>query len=110
MKKGEEVRTALKVFKGALLQHLIDEEGHFYTYMKYLIRAEKRSNTVLKGFKEEMTGIRKAIFAFIDKSLELDAQYDAEFLDNLNVIGAALVKRIEAEERDLYTLFRPAES
>ena len=63
----------------------------------------------MRGFRSEMNAIARAVANFIKtyRRLGVDQATLADFLVELRQVGLLLLKRIEREEKELYTLYRP---
>ena len=95
----------LRKFQETLTSHLLSENVRFYTYMKYLLKSDSEKSELLGTFQSEMTQIGKVVFAHLNKYSQPNSVYDRAFKTEFDEIGAALVRRIEAEESRLYPLY-----
>lgn len=103
-----EIPDALAAFKEAFDVHILNENLHFYCYI------EERSKTLqqrelIKSFRGEMNAIARGVINFVKiwRASGVSAATGPQFLIELGQVGTLLVRRIEREEKDLYTLYQP---
>ncbi len=105
MNKAEDIRFLLAQLTGILKPHLASEDHILYP----ALMASKDAYTAqtAKSFWEEIGPITQAVIAFLELwrrpgQIEKDP---AKFKSESDAIFAALKKRIDAEEKELYPLF-----
>lgn len=106
------VAAALSQFSSTLNGHLLQESIKLYIYLQRNLRNDDESKASIARFRKEMGGIAKAVLDFVDKYQSITvwtATNLQEFRADLANIGPVLVKRIESEEADLYSLYLPVE-
>lgn len=101
--------AALAAFKSTFDLHILHENLHLYCYVEEKATARPDDQDVIRAFRSEMNAIARAVVNFVKKyrSEGVSAQSAPEFLVELRQVGALLLKRIEREEKELYTLYRP---
>ena len=101
--------AALAAFKSKFDLHVLNENLHLYCYVEEKATARPDDQDMIRGFRSEMNAIARAVVNFVKKyrSEGVDAQTAPEFLVEARQVGALLLKRIEREEKELYTLYRP---
>jgi hypothetical protein len=109
--KGELVAIpmALAGFKNKFDLHLLNENLQFYCHLEQ--RSARRPSDLarIKEFRTEMNTIARVVVNFV-KKYRLEGVSPAgvqAFLNELRAVGAALMQRIEREEKDLYPLYAP---
>lgn len=102
------LRNKMTDFKNMLNSHLLVENMHFYAYVSSLYAEDEENATTIHEFRREMGGISRVVKDFLKKYENIDnlAELPA-FQTNLTAIGEALVKRVQREEKDLYSLYLP---
>ena len=101
--------AALAGFKSRFDLHILNENLHFYCFVEERSTSRPEDQDMIRGFRSEMNAIARAVVNFVKKyrSEGVSAESAPEFLVELRQIGALLLNRIEREEKDLYTLYRP---
>lgn len=98
----------LDEFGQDLHKHLLKENVRFYIYLKSNLSGD--SLAVMQAFAREMQQIGRAVTDFLYKYTHIE-QWDNSswpaFEKELAGIGTVLVKRIQSEENELYTLYLP---
>ena len=100
----------LELFKQKFLDHIMDENFHLYLYLRQILKPDDESHELMRIYQKEMAEIRRDVLRFVDAHLGNDAEYGADFHSQLLSVGAALKRRIDAEEDKLYPLYRSSES
>lgn len=100
----------LNKFKGDLKAHLNAENIKFYGYLEQSLKDQSEEFASLRRFRKEMHSIERTVIKFLDHWIEngINTQTHNEFKEQYEAIGSALVKRIESEEKELYTLYSRA--
>lgn len=100
---------ALAGFKNKFDVHVLHENLQFYCYLEQRLARDADTLTLIKDFRSEMNAIARGVVNFVKKYRTVGVQpgNGAEFLAELRSVGALLVQRVEREEKDLYTLYRP---
>lgn len=99
---GAELRAALVEFSGKLSVHLAGEDRSVYPAL--MASPDAGVATMAKRFADEMGGLGQAFKAFMARYATgalIDAQY-ATFVSDYDGIVAAVTKRVQAEEKELY--------
>lgn len=103
------VRSTLTEFKNLFHSHILLENVKLYIYLKHVFAADEDSSAIAMEMRKEMGSIGKVVNQFIQKytaPVWTDVM-KISFADELEIIGAALVDRINMEEESLYTLYYP---
>ena len=97
----------LSKFKEDLAAHLEAENIKFYGYLEQSLKNQTEQFASLRRFRKEMRTIERTVLKFLDQWIEdgVNASSADEFKAQYDAIGAALVKRIESEEAELYTMY-----
>lgn len=104
-----ELPAALAAFKSRFDLHTLNENLNLYGYVEGKVAGRAEDQELVRGFRSEMNTIARAVVNFIKKHRSTgvdDASVD-DFLVELRQVGLLLIKRVEREEKDLYTLYRP---
>jgi regulator of sigma D len=103
------IPMALAGFKNKLDVHLLHENLQFYCYLEQRLARRADSLALIKEFRGEMNAIARAVVNFVKKyrAEGVSAANSQAFLAELREMGALLAQRVEREEKDLYTLYRP---
>lgn len=97
----------LAQFKQDFKAHLDAENIKFYGYLEQGLKEQSQAFLSLRQFRKEMRVIERTVIKFIDHwmDFEVNRASAAEFRAEYEAIGAALVQRIEREEKELYTMY-----
>lgn len=100
---------ALTEFKTTLESHLLSENVRFYAYVEQQMKGDRENAMLIKSFRTEMNDIARQVVRFVRKWREsgVDQATVTDFLNEYRSVGQVLQRRMEAEERDLYTLYMP---
>ena len=103
-----EIQKILHEFKLALQTHLAVENVRFYVYVQQIYANDVDTSDFISGLRTEMNGIARVVMKFTEKhgAVPLTHATVANFLAELDEIGAVLVKRVQLEESRLYSLYR----
>jgi hypothetical protein len=103
------IPATLAAFKSKFDLHVLNENLHFYCYVEEKATERPDDQDMIRGFRSEMNAIARAVVNFVKKyrSEGVRGETAPDFLVELRQVGALLLKRIEREERELYTLYRP---
>ena len=82
-------------------------EDFYYGYLEQRLKDQSQEFMSLRHFRKEMRSIERTVIKFLDHWIEYGIKADnlTTFKTEYNAIGAALIKRIESEEKELYTLY-----
>lgn len=99
---------ALAEFKEAFDLHILHENLHFYCYLEEHSK-DLQQRELIKSFRGEMNAIARGVVNFVKtwRGSGVSARTGQQFLTELRQVGLLLVRRIEREEQDLYTLYQP---
>ena len=88
------------------LNHLMDEDVTFFELFKKADDSEtdKQIMASIKEFRSTFIDTKKALIHFFIHYTDKSTVLDANFKEQLDGIIAALVQRIEFEEKNLYTM------
>ncbi|QGX41551.1 hemerythrin domain-containing protein [Permianibacter aggregans] len=100
-------KAKLSAFKTDFQGHIIKENVKFYVYLEQSLAGDETNLELMRDFRREMNTISRAVVNFCNRYAEdsMDATGIANFQRESNDIAQALLRRIEREERDLYTLY-----
>lgn len=103
------IPLALAGFKNKLDVHLLHENLQFYCYLEQRLSRQADSLALIKEFRAEMNAIARAVVNFVKKyrAEGVGVANHPAFMAELREMGALLARRVEREEKDLYTLYRP---
>ena len=107
LKEFQLIPVQLVKFKEDLKAHLDTENIKFYGYLEQNLKDQTQQFTELRRFRKEMRSIERTVIKFLDHWIEfgVNRQSAKSFKAEYDVIGAALIKRIESEEKELYTMY-----
>lgn len=109
--KGElaAIPMALAGFKNKFDLHILNENLQFYCHLEHSLARRPGDLARIKEFRTEMNAIARAVVNVVKKyRLEgVRPETVPAFLAELRAVGAALMQRIEREEKDLYPLYAP---
>lgn len=85
------------------------ENVKFYAYLEQSMRHDTHSLSVVREFRRDMNDIANAVISFCKKyeRPEFTRESKESFKKGYQGIGQALVRRVQLEERDLYSLYAP---
>lgn len=97
----------LNEFKALFQSHLLKENIKFYAYLEQSMHADSHSVGVVREFRRDMNEIANAVISFCKKYSrpEFTRLASDSFRKEYQAIGQALVRRVQLEERDLYSLY-----
>lgn len=100
---------ALAAFKAKFDVHVLNENLHFYCYLEHTLGRNPADLQLIQDFRTEMNTIARGVVNFVKKYRVAGVrQANArDFLTELRAVGALLAQRIQREEHDLHTLYRP---
>lgn len=99
------IRRLLRQFKNLLTGHLLRENVSLYAYLKYNLSDDPINLELMQSMQREMGEIGRVVFRFLKKATDQSARYNEAFKKDFDDIGAALVTRIQNEERVLYPIY-----
>lgn len=110
--KAGDYTGALEVltrFKTTLESHLLSENVRFYAYVEQQMKGDRENAMLIKSFRTEMNDIARKVVRFVRKWREngINPATVTDFLNEYREIGRILQRRMEAEEKDLYSLYMP---
>ena len=85
--------------------HILKEDKQLYAHLLHKFTFVERKYNFVKEKQEEMQGITAFIEDFAQKYSTIEAVESEEFKNDLETLGAALVKRVEFEEKELYSYY-----
>ena len=95
-------------FKEEFNRHLAQENVKFYAYCEQNFAESSHEYNTIKSYRKEMNLIAYSVIKFLKNwsaVQPLDAISADEFLEEYHEIASALARRIEDEERELYSLY-----
>jgi methionine salvage enolase-phosphatase E1 len=94
-------------FKALFQSHLLKENVKFYAYLEQSMKHDPHSLSVVREFRRDMNDIANAVIGFCKKyeRPEFTKAAQESFKKEYQDIGQALVRRVQLEERDLYSLY-----
>lgn len=106
-KEFQVIPEQLSTFKLDFKAHLDVENIKFYGFLEQRLKGHNELFASLRRFRKEMRSIERTVIKFLDYWMDfgVDRASAATFKAEYNAIGAALVKRIESEEKELYTMY-----
>ena len=98
----------LQGFKSAFNKHLSEENIKFYGYLEKLLKDDSEEHKKMRAFRREMNAIANQVNKFLNTWIDfgIDSKTADQFREELSSIGAALVKRVENEEENLYPIYK----
>ena len=100
----KKARKHLDKLQGLALNHLMDEDVTFYELCKNAKSKDERILCAMKEFRRSFTDTKRVLFHFFIFYTNPSNDLDSLFRQKLDAIIGALVKRIEFEENNLYSL------
>lgn len=111
-KEWAESKGSVATFAANLERHLVIESIRFYKYVEFELQDDKEAISIITEFKSEMEAIGEVLKGFLDKyeannrNKPWDSERKKSIAFDLQGIGAALVSRVQREEKTLYPLYR----
>ncbi|BFM12371.1 hypothetical protein R50072_25240 [Simiduia litorea] len=95
-------------FKSLFQGHLLKENVRFYVYLEQSLGGDKHTLAVVKEFRSDMNDIANAVIGFCKRygKGQFTAAMELQFKKDYTAIGEALTRRVQSEERDLYSLYQ----
>ena len=102
------ITDQLNHFKEDFIAHLESENIKFYGFLEQRLKDQSQEFASLRSFRKEMRTIERTVIKFLDHWIEhqINADRVEDFQTQYEAISAALVKRIESEEKELYTMYK----
>lgn len=102
------ISDQLHHFKENFVAHLESENIKFYGFLEQRLKDQSQEFASLRRFRKEMRTIERTVIKFLDYWIEhrISTAVADEFKLQYQTIGAALIKRIESEEKELYTMYQ----
>lgn len=99
----------LSQFKHDLQLHLAAENVRFYVYVQQHVAQGTETAEFIARVRREMNDIARDVMKFIDANMAEPPTNATvvKFGAELEQIGAVLVRRVEKEESQLYSLYQP---
>lgn len=103
-----EIPAAIAELKEKFDGHVLHENLHFYGYIQDKARS-LQERELIKNFRSEMNPVGHAVVAFVKRYLAsgVTSLNSQAFRAELHQVGLLLARRIEREEKELYTLYQP---
>ena len=100
----------LSEFKSLFQGHLLKENVRFYVYLEQSLGKDKHTLAVVKEFRSDMNDIANAVIGFCKRYSKgsFTPAMEAQFKKDYTAVGEALTRRVQSEERDLYSLYQPS--
>ena len=98
-----EVRKDLIALREIAVEHLMREDIELFRLVHKGENVEAKTGKLISEFTETFRDTKSALLAFLRKYTQENADLDDKFFDNFNEIVAVLAKRIDFEEKNLYT-------
>lgn len=100
----------LAEFKSLFQGHLLKENVRFYVYLEQSLGKDNHTLAVVKEFRTDMNDIANAVIGFCKRYSKgaFTAAMEAQFKKDYTAVGEALTRRVQSEERDLYSLYQPS--
>lgn len=95
-------------FKSLFQGHLLKENVRFYVYLEQSLGNDKHTLAVVKEFRSDMNDIANAVIGFCKRygKSQFTPAMELQFKKDYTAIGEALTRRVQSEERDLYSLYQ----
>lgn len=109
-KNYAKVARYLSEFKSLFQGHLLKENVRFYVYLEQTLGKDKHTLAVVKEFRTDMNDIATTVISFCKRYSKtswtptMELQFKKEYM----LVGEALTRRVQSEERDLYSLYQPS--
>ena len=98
------LRSKLEELKKVALIHLMTEDVEFYRLIKDSKRSTDEISSLIEEFDHSFAAIKIALIDFLDTYTAEDAIYNSNFINQFKEIVNVLGKRIEFEEKNLYSV------
>lgn len=108
-----QVTQMLNEYGVLLRNHLLKENMRLYIYLQQRVADDEVNTRLVRSFRKEMDGMAKTALNFLEKYKaieQLPANQQAEFIIELEGIGAVVQERMHREENLLYPLYSPSYS
>jgi len=103
--KYEKIPALLQKFHYQYRMHIIYEDNYFYTYLKNRYHDDPKILKFITQKQAEMHEISNVIAGFVERFSHIKEVEKDAFKKELDKLAKALTKRIEFEEKELYTLY-----
>lgn len=105
---AREARSLLVTFKARLKAHIVAENARFYDYLEQVSAGDPATLRLLRGYRREMAGIARDVLAFVHRyqATGIDPAHRVQFLAEHAATSKRLAHRLDAEEDNLYRLYR----
>jgi len=99
------IKNQLKTLKVEILVHFLHEEKTLYKYLNALYKNDEDNRELVEDFNQSMHKIQSQVENFMETYTSSYAKYDEKFISDFNGVVLLLAKRIETEEKYLYSLY-----
>ena len=109
IKTGNHAKTlkALNALRLGILGHFMEEDLKLYWYLKKYYDHNPEMLSLIESFESSIKTIQKEVMTFLDRYNTEEMVATEAFAKEFAVIVEHLSSRIESEESNLYTLYRP---
>jgi len=101
---SEDVREILEELRVVTFNHLMSEDAEFYRLLKEHKNKNSKTELFIKEFEESFYSTKATLMHFLDDYTKKSLPIDDTFIKKFNELVDILVKRIEFEESNLYSL------
>jgi len=99
----EKTRKHLKALNSLAVGHIMNEDIEFYKLLRDNSRKDNQTEQMIQEFTHSFKNTKLTLMNFLRKYTKDDAILDDEFFETFNKIVEILGKRIDFEEKNLYT-------
>ena len=107
--KWHKIMDLIKDFESSLKLHVMLENRQLYTYLEHVYEDEHDTEHLehLRELQQNMGDIMKEVKYFSKKYSDWEnyKRNKDSFLDDLTLVGKALTKRVELEEKFIYPMY-----
>ena len=97
-------KKTLKKLSDLVIDHVMDEDLVFYNLLKRKDCFDTKTRTMVNEFTESFRGTKILLMNFLYDYAHSTKELDATFFKVFNDIVGAVAKRIEFEEKNLYSV------
>ena len=100
----EDLKNILEELRVITFNHLMSEDAEFYRLLEEYKNKDSKTELFIKEFEESFYGTKAALMHFLDDYTKKSLPIDDTFIKRFNELVDILLKRIEFEESNLYSL------
>jgi hypothetical protein len=101
--RQQTAKKILRVLKDLVIEHIMNEDIEIYRLMKDEKRIDAQTEELVDEFLQSFKKTKLALIAFLENAAKPETVLDEAFFDTFRETMKVVVKRIDFEEKNLYS-------